>query len=309
MTLLAAIAAGLVTGLHTATWGAYKDAPFEGLRWMSFVRSPVVAIAAAAMLWTATPLVRGDQLVIFIGLVYTAERLTVEWWKTFFRDDDQSAYSIPMRFGFNGKPIDNPLARCGVGGAVAIVFIVACVVGRTAQPVITHMPIGGFIGLAGIAGWFIAAGGAWKDAPIEGFSAHKFVRSPIVATLWAWPLAILSDNWVAVTLAAGGLSVATIETYKAYLNGGQPPGKFATKPVKSVLRLQRSVLRLVHAGVWVTLFVVLLVHVPWANPDSIGWLAPDEYARSLVTGACTIAAILVLASGGRETLPSRNIAR
>src|SRR3954453_5384896 len=32
-----------------------------------------------------------------------------------------------------------------------------------------------------------AVGGAWKDAPIEGFSGWKFLRSPAIATAWAVP--------------------------------------------------------------------------------------------------------------------------
>jgi len=30
---------GALTGLHAATWGAFKDSPFEGFRIRSFARS------------------------------------------------------------------------------------------------------------------------------------------------------------------------------------------------------------------------------------------------------------------------------
>ena len=43
--------------------------------------------------------------------------------------------------------------------------------------------------VGGTGGWLTAVGGAWKDAPVEGFSGWKFLRSPAVATGWALLLA------------------------------------------------------------------------------------------------------------------------
>ena len=40
---------------------------------------------------------------------------------------------------------------------------------------LTVVTVGGFFG------WISAFGGAWKDAPIEGFETFKFFRSPGVA--------------------------------------------------------------------------------------------------------------------------------
>src|SRR5699024_12677501 len=81
MSVLVAIAAGIVSGLHAATWGAYKDAPYEGLRWASLLRSPVVATVAAILLWILIPALREAGLVVFVGGVYTAERLSGEGWR------------------------------------------------------------------------------------------------------------------------------------------------------------------------------------------------------------------------------------
>jgi hypothetical protein len=52
-----------------------------------------------------------------------------------------------------------------------------------------------------------------------------------------------------VVVAAGGLSVATIETYKTYLYGG-PPGKFAGKPVRFEVSAARQRCRRVHGTVY-----------------------------------------------------------
>lgn len=305
MTLLVAVAAGMLSGLHVATWGAYKDAPYEGLRWASLLRSPIVATVAAILLWSLIPALRGEGLVLFVGVVYTAERLSVEWWKTFIRNDDQSAYSIPMRLGYRGKPINHALTRYCVGLSIALGFIAICWAGAAAQSLLGALPAGVFVGVAGIGGWFIAAGGAWKDAPIEGFHPYKFLRSPIVATLWAWPLALLSSNWALVTLAAGGLSVASIETYKTYWTRGQAPGKFATMPIRFVFPRARTRLTWAHAGAWAVLVAALLWNVPWANPGSPGVVVASEYAQTFITAACASAALLVLISVTWRVDPSR----
>ena len=44
-------AVGTLTGLHAATWGAFKDSPFEGFRMASFVRSVGVGTACALLVW------------------------------------------------------------------------------------------------------------------------------------------------------------------------------------------------------------------------------------------------------------------
>jgi hypothetical protein len=57
-------------------------------------------------------------------------------------------------------------------------------------------------------GWISAFGGAWKDAPAEGFQPLKFFRSPALAAL-----------------------VAT-EAYKTFVFPSSPRGKFAGMPVR-----------------------------------------------------------------------------
>jgi hypothetical protein len=39
------------------------------------------------------------------GMVYAGERLLVELWKTFIREEHRASTSIPMQFGAFGKPI------------------------------------------------------------------------------------------------------------------------------------------------------------------------------------------------------------
>ena len=257
MTVVGAALLGLMTGLHTATWGAYKDSPFEGFKWTSYLRSVVLGGGIAVVVALTTTWTVDLHPVVLVGLVYTFERLATEWWKTIVRRDDQSAYTIPMRLGYRGLPVDNHAIRYTVGVAVIVGLILACAAATTLEHTLPSEPRWATILIGGVGGWLTAAGGAWKDAPIEGFSPWKFMRSPVIATAWAVPLSYLTDDWAILALCAGGFSVASIETYKTFFTGGRPPGKFATKPaVHRVPRLRR-VLAVQHTGCWVALAIVV----------------------------------------------------
>ena len=186
-----------------------------------------------------------------IGVVYAIERLATEWWKAIVREDDQSAYSIPMRLGYRGRPVERPGVRYGVGAAVLVIVVVTFVALHWVQSTRPAPTVWlATLGVAGIGGWATAVGGAWKDAPVEGFSSWKFLRSPAVATAWAVPLSTLTADWPTLVLAAGGLAVATIETYKTFLTGDRPPGKFAHKPQRFRVARVRVGLGAVHAALW-----------------------------------------------------------
>ena len=107
---------GLLTGLHAATWGGFKDSPFEGFRPSSFVRSIALGLLAALALALFTDLENGQPtLLLIVGLCYAGERLATEWWKSIVREDDQTAYSIPMRLAVHGRPIDDRRQRYLLG--------------------------------------------------------------------------------------------------------------------------------------------------------------------------------------------------
>ena len=80
---------------------------------------------------------------------------------------------------------------------------------------------------ASAGGWISAVGGAWKDAPIEGFETFKFFRSPLVALSYALLLSRLTPDLGIVMLAATGLTIATLETWKKFSRPNEPGGKFA----------------------------------------------------------------------------------
>jgi hypothetical protein len=100
-------------------------------------------------------------------------------------------------------------------------------------------------------GWLIACGGAFKDAPIEGFEWLKFFRSPLVAGVWAAGVSPFTNSYLLAALAGAGYSVATIETYKTFFFPHRPRGKFADKPVlfPEYLQLRQRFIPL-YAAIW-----------------------------------------------------------
>jgi hypothetical protein len=284
---------GVLTGLHAATWGAYKDTPFEGFRWRRFARSIVLGALAAAVVALVAALVaaRADTRLtaaVLVGLVYAGERLATEWWKAFLREQPQSSYAIPMRVAVGGRPIDARLPRYAIGAAVLVALVLSPVV---LPPLAWQGPLLWVMVLVGGAGgWLTAVGGAWKDAPIEGFSPWKFMRSPAVATAWALVLVpYVDDGWV-LAVSAGGLSVMVIETYKTFLTGGRPPGKFAGRPAPYAQHGVRGLCRALHCLVYGAIAGLALgslgLVVPVAGAVAVAMLVAGH--RSVVVASATV---------------------
>ena len=107
----------LLSGLHAASWGAYKYTPHEGFRIASYVRSVLLAGVVALILSVCTPGLGAG--VVLVGVVYAIERLATEGWKAILREQDQARYTILMRLAFRGCPVDRKDIRYAVGGLFA----------------------------------------------------------------------------------------------------------------------------------------------------------------------------------------------
>lgn len=263
MTLLLAAAVGLMAGVHTATWGMYKDAPHEGFsRWKyarSILLATVIGVIVSAM-WGLDPR-RAADLVVLFGATYAVERALAEIYKTFLRDEDQSKYFIPMQFAIFGTVVRSRGGRLLAGaGYVAMLVAMVVLVSWLDRALPDPMPVGLVVAIGGLGGWISAFGGAWKDAPKEGFQIFKFFRSPIIASLFALGLSYLTDDLVLVTLAATGFCVATTETYKTFFFPSVPRGKFAGMPVHfpDMLR-RRQPFILLYAAIWLVVLGALFV--------------------------------------------------
>jgi hypothetical protein len=223
---------GLAAGLHCATWGMYKDAPHEGFTWRTYVRSPIVASAVAVGLVIGTSLdpTRPADVVVLFGVTYGLERASLEIWKSFFRSEDQSKYTIPMQFAIPGRAVASPVLRIAAGvaylaaglGVVYGVWFVE-VHGPELNPWLVVLLVGS------VGGWISAFGGAWKDAPIEGFHTFKFFRSPAISFAYGTAVAALTTHYPFIFFGAIGYTVASIETYKSFFFPDRPRGKFQGK--------------------------------------------------------------------------------
>jgi hypothetical protein len=225
---------GLLAGTHVAIWGMYKDALHEGFWRSRFVRSLVVGAACGVVLQATLRLALPDAsaLVVLFGLAYACERGAVELWKTFLRVEDQSKYFIPMGFSVRGVPVANRWVRLAVGAgyvlAVTGAFLLIARLDRSGTAPLNAARTA----LAALgAGTLVAIGGAWKDAPLEGFDPIKFLRSPSVTVLAALLLGRLAHDYVLAVGASMGFERAIVETWKKFTDPLSPPGKFAGKPV------------------------------------------------------------------------------
>lgn len=255
--LLIAAGLGMAAGLHTATWGIYKDSIHEGFFWPRYFRSPVVgAIMGIIAYAIARPdLSSAAACVAFFGVAYVLERGVIELWKTFLRNEDQSKYFIPMQFAVFGRVVHNQARRLIIGG---IITALVCGTFLLIHYSASKLPLAGSVVavflVATISGWISAFLGAWKDAPVEGFQPLKFVRSPLWAGFWGLLLAHFTSSILVVMMAGLGYTIATLETYKTFFFPSKPRGKFAGKPIlfPEMLRRRQYFVPL-YAAIWIAI--------------------------------------------------------
>jgi hypothetical protein len=253
--LLIACAVGFLSGLHTSTWGMYKDAIHEGFGWPRYFRSAIVGMVMGGIAYViARPMLDTPAaLVAFFGVTYVLERGVIEFWKTFLRTEDQSKYFIPMQFAVFGRVVHSQAARLLIGAIITAIVVLAFLA--------VHWLTGGgrvgwtiprVLAVASIGGWISAFLGAWKDAPVEGFQPLKFVRSPLWAAGYGGVLALFTTSPLVMIMAALGFTIATLETYKTFFFPSKPRGKFAGKPILFPEMLARRQWFVpVYAAIWV----------------------------------------------------------
>ena len=250
-----AATAGVLAGMHAAIWGMYKDALYEGFATARFLRSVILGalcgVGVQALL--QLPLPNLGSFVVLFGLAYATERGIVEVWKTFLREEDQAKYTIPTRLTIRGVPVQSRVARlaAGVGyvAAIGLCLLITAHLEPGGSPM-DSIPRIAIVGL--VAGTIIAIGGAWRDAPMEGFDAVKFLRSPLIALAVAVALSWFTDSYFQMTVAAIGYERAVAETYKTFCLPSHTCGKFAGKPVlfPDVYSRRRQFVP-VFAAIWV----------------------------------------------------------
>lgn len=262
MGALYALVTGLAAGLHNSTWGMYKDAPHEGFTWPKYFRSTIAGAVYGPLIWYLfkMDLSHPSQVAVLFGATYLAERLTMEVYKTFIREEDQSKYFIPMQLSILGKPIESRGARYAalvgyVGILGAIGYGIYLLQMAHANGTLNWNPWLILL-VCSVGGWISAFGGAWKDAPIEGFETFKFFRSPAVAYFFAFLASLLTNNIMLITMCSIGFTVATIETYKTFFFLDRPRGKFSGMPVHFPEWLEkRKPFKFLYVAIWAFLII------------------------------------------------------
>ena len=157
-----AIGLGFLAGLHTSTWGFYKDAPYEGYSLGRYLRSTWIStlLAIPAFYFSGLDVTQPGQALVFWGLIYVLERAVMEYYKTFLREEDQSKYFIPMTFHIGGNVMTDRSKRLRV--AVAYASALAAIVYGVylADQAGLGTQLWAILLIGSIGGWISAIGGA-----------------------------------------------------------------------------------------------------------------------------------------------------
>jgi hypothetical protein len=234
----------------------YKDAIHEGFTFRRYSRSILLSTVLAPVVYAFSGLdaLNPAHLVVLFGLVYVIERGLTEFYKTYYRTEDQSKYFIPMQFHVFGRVVKSRATRLAVGIPHAALVVGLCFGVMWIQRELADVPLWVLaVTFGSLGGWISAFFGAWKDAPLEGFETFKFFRSPVVAATYALILSNFTDSLLMIALAAEGFTVATLETYKTFFFPSKPRGKFAGKPILFPQMLQRRQYFVpVYVFIWLT---------------------------------------------------------
>jgi len=204
-------------GLHSSSWGAYKDTPHEEFKVTKFLRSMAVGLVLGMLLFHFLKLnnIDSPNPGLFFLFVMAFERLYTESLKSFVRVENQDKYHILQTFHWLGKTVDSKLRRLGMG-VIFISLAFAWFYLPFSIKLDLPRPILGLI-WGTVGGLGIAICGAWKDAPIEGFEPSKFLRSPFVGALWGLLFSVFTTDYALLLFACIGAERMTVEFYKTFV--------------------------------------------------------------------------------------------
>jgi hypothetical protein len=249
---------GITAGLNRASWGAYKDSPYEGFSLGKYLRTILISIICAygVTLFLSYTKQMPSNPIIIISFAGFADMLFFEIYKLFFRVEKQDKYDIPSEFNLLGKKV-NPKFRPYIGVGIILfclgLFAVLFPLRTTSFPF--HNPLLSTICIGLLAGGLEAFCGAWKDAPFERFKILTFLRSPLTALFWSLVVYRFSTNEGLLLCTIIGFNRMTIELYKTF-GKRKKPGKFssALTPDKKWLE-KRNIFVLPYTLSWI---IVLL---------------------------------------------------
>lgn len=250
---------GVSAGVHAASYGAYKDSPYESFIPRRFVREVVIAtgVGLAFALLGISDGVRG--WVVWLA-IFGLARIITEFFKLFIRVESQNRYIIPTQVHLAKRVVQNRIHRLGLG----IVYLgMAPLVGLLAArmlPGVASSKRGLFAGF--VIGLGEAIGGGYKDALFEGFEFLKFLRSPLLGALGGWLIGTSTPNLLLIVLGAIGFERLWVELYKAFIKPGYVPGKFKSRePAFPEWIKHRHVFVLPYVFSWIVLIILAFITV------------------------------------------------
>jgi hypothetical protein len=255
---------GLIAGIHAASYGAYKDSPYESFIYIRFFRELLFAFFASFALLSFNLVSQENYLVIFL-VILSVSRLLTEFYKLFIRTEDQSNYLIPTQFHFFKKVINNPALRLLVGLFCTLIILLIIITGNNIINLINMRLSGAIIGF--LTGLATAIGGGYKDGLFEGFEKIKFFRSPIIGMLGGVIISFLTNNVILIVLGAIGFERMLVEFYKGFLKKGYSPGKFKSKKAKYIEWVNRRKIFLYsYVATWVIIIILIINNLkPFIN--------------------------------------------
>lgn len=213
---------GILAGVIPASVNAWKDPPYEGFSWKKFPRSfitgAVLGYIMHGFIWNRT--VYTDNLGYIFLSIYTLERLVGETIKACFLPEVHKEYKQFFKLYRLKHDVYHLRVLMGLLFFVFMsgVFVESVYLLAKYSGIVSHsLWWGAGVGL--LAGCIVAAGGALKDSPSEGFEPDKFMRSPVVGTVGGILLVGLSSRSDLLLLACIGFDRVILEGYKAYFSG------------------------------------------------------------------------------------------
>jgi len=248
---------GLFGGLHSSSWGAYKDTPHEEFKIAKFLRSMAVGLVLGLIMFQFLKLhdIDNPNPGLFFLFVMAFERLYTESLKLFVREENQDKYHILQTFHWLGRVVNSKLPRLGMGVVFVSLAFVWFYMPFSIKLDLPQPVLGLIWGTVGGLG--IALCGAWKDAPIEGFEPSKFLRSPFVGALWGLLFSVFTSDYSLLLFACIGGERMTVEFYKTFIRRKHAKFSALTPRFPEWLGKRRRFI-LPYSVTWMLFFVLLV---------------------------------------------------
>jgi len=261
MTTLIALGIGTIISFHVASYGAYKDSPYERFQIVRYIREILLGTFIAGILYIFFPQLINSGFVVFFLVVLAVSRILTEGYKLFIRVESQEAFLIPTQMHWFRTVVKDRIKRILLGLlllSILIVFIAAAYL--VSYVVHSAMILGAIVGL--LSGTATAMGGGYKDGYYEGFIWNKFFRSPIVGASCGLLLSFFTVSPIALFLGAVGLERMIVEGYKAFLKPNYFPGKFKNMtPAYPEYVQKRKLLLIPYLSTWIVFLAIFLTEI------------------------------------------------